>query len=46
MSKMFEWKRSAVPTLDLLQAEKVEASSLVGWILGNGVKNEFVKESD
>lgn len=46
MHEMFEWIHSTVPTLDLLQVEEVMASFLVGWALGNGVKNEFVQESD
>lgn len=39
MHEMFEWTHSTVPTLDLLQVEEVKASFLVGWALGNGVKN-------
>lgn len=46
MHKMFAWIHSTVPTLDLLQVEKVEAPFLVGRTLGNGVKNLFVQESD
>lgn len=46
MHQMFEWIHSTVPTLDLLQVEEVKAPYLVGWALGNGVKNEFVLESD
>lgn len=31
MSKMFEWKHSTLPALDLLQAEKVKAF-IPGWM--------------
>ena len=44
MHKMF--LVDTLPTLDLLQVEEVRASFLVGRALGNGVKNEFVQESD
>lgn len=37
--KTFLRMPSIVPTLDLLQVKKVRASFLVGWTLGNGVKN-------
>ncbi len=46
MHKTSQWRHSEVSTLDLLQVEDVRASFLVGWTLGNGVKNEFVQESD
>lgn len=37
---------SAVSSPDLLQVKEVKASFLVGWALGNEVKNEFVQEGD
>ena len=46
MHKMCEWIHSTVPTHDLLQVEEVKASFLAGWALGNGVKNEFVQETE
>lgn len=38
--------QSSLHTLDLLQVDEAKAFFLLGWVVGNEVKNKFVQNSD